>query len=137
MKRQRAFTLIEVMIVVAIVGILASVAYPSYQQYVLKTHRAVAAACAMEVAQFMERYYTTTMTYVGAALPALACRTDLAARYTLEFDATLPTTASTYRILAVPVAGGPQARDTRCATLRIDQTGLKTVSGSASAAECW
>src|SRR3546814_7599636 len=75
MKTQmRGFTLIELMVVVAIIAILASIAYPAYTDYIVKTRRSAGAACLLEQAQFMERYYTTNMGYSSAALPATACR---------------------------------------------------------------
>lgn len=132
-RLQTGFTLMELMIVVAIVGILAAVALPSYQDYVLRTRRVTAASCLMEVAQQMERQYSTAMSYV-VALPAASCRTDLTGFYTFAFATSEPT-ASTFKIEATPA--GAQAGDTRCDVLSINQQGVKTVSGTGSVADCW
>src|SRR3546814_14278566 len=88
MKTQmRGFTLIELMVVVAIIAILASIAYPAYTDYIVKTRRSAGAACLLEQARFMERYYTTNMGYSSAALPATACRPELRAHYPFDFSA--------------------------------------------------
>ncbi|MBT3066086.1 type IV pilin protein [Rhodoferax sp. U11-2br] len=135
-KRSHAgFTLIELMITVAIIGILAAIALPSYQQHVLRTRRVTAGACLMEMAQFMERQYATAMSY-AVALPTdrTSCDNDLAGSYVFAFANTQPTT-TTYTINATP--SGAQSSDTRCGTLSITQAGVKGVSGTSSAAECW
>ena len=144
---QTGFTLMELMIVVAIVGILAAVALPSYKDHVLRTRRVTAASCLMELAQWMERNYATCMTYektgtpptCGTAmdstqLPATSCRTDLTNFYTFAFATDEPK-ASTYKIEATPV--GAQANDNKCATLSINHKGEKTESGTSTAPECW
>lgn len=134
--REAGFSLIELMIVVAIVGILVVVAYPSYADYVRRSARAEAKGILLENAQFMERWYTTNGTYVGAALPVLRSPrgvVDGAQRYNLSFAA--DPAATTYRLQAVPVAGSPQASDS-CGTLTLDQAGTKGVSKSTVAA-CW
>ena len=135
----RGFTLIELMIVVLVIGILAAIALPSYQRHVTETRRGAAQGCLLELAQFSERFYTTNMTYVGLALPATQCRTDLAVFYTFSLNG-VPD-ARTYSLQAV-TQGGQATRDPNCATLRIDQTGDRTSLNSANAASaanpaCW
>lgn len=130
---QSGFTLMELMIVVAIVGILAAIALPSYQDHVLRTRRVTAGACLMEVSQLMERQYATTMSY-DVALPTASCQTELASFYTFAFDTSEPT-ASTYKIKATPA--GAQTSDTRCDVLSINQQGVKTESGTGTVADCW
>ncbi len=125
--RNSGFTLIELMIVVAIIAILASIAYPSYTRYVQKTRRSAAAACVLEGAQYMERYYTTNMSYAGATLPATECRSDSAAFYTISLAVQ---TATTYTVQAAPQ--GAQSGDS-CGTLSVTQTGAK----SPTTAGCW
>jgi len=66
LKSQKAFTLIELMIVVAIIGIIASIAYPSYQDSVRRSRRANAKGVLMNFANAMERYYTVNSTYCDA-----------------------------------------------------------------------
>ncbi|MFN6961561.1 MAG: type IV pilin protein [Rhodocyclaceae bacterium] len=134
--RQHAagFTLIELMIALVVVAILAAIAYPGYQNHVLRTRRATAAACLEELAQQMERRYTTSMSYSQpSSLPAAACVNDLSGFYSFAFA--LQTTASTYKLKATPV--GPQAKDTKCGALTLDHLGTKGKTGPASVAECW
>lgn len=132
-NRQRAFSLIELMTVVAVIGILAAIAIPNYRDYLMKTRRASATGCLMELAQFMERHYTTHMSYADAVLPQTACQTELGGFYNFGYGAAL--TGSTYLLEAIPQGG--QTADTLCATLRINQAGARSVTGTGSAAACW
>jgi type IV pilus assembly protein PilE len=134
MSRFRGFTLIELMVVVAIVGILAAFAIPTYSEYVIKTRRASAAGCLMELSTFMERFHTTSMTYAGANLPQTTCQNNSSSFYTFAFADGEPT-ATTFAIEAKPA--GAQTADSKCATLGINQVGTKSISGSATVSTCW
>lgn len=67
MRKIKGFTLVELMVVVAIIGILAGIAYPSYQDSVTKSRRVDAQGVLMGFANAMERYFTENNTYLGAA----------------------------------------------------------------------
>lgn len=139
--KMQGFTLIEVMIVVAVIAILAAVAYPSYQKSIAKTRRAAAQGCLVEMAQFMERFYTTNMRYdqtaaatpVAVALPSPACRADMTNFYTFGFSTDEPT-ESTYALQAVP-QGAQATVDANCGTLTLTQAGTKGKTGTAT--DCW
>ena len=131
-KRMSGFSLIELMVVVAIVAILAAIAYPSYTNHITKTRRAAGAACAMEAAQFMERYHTTNLNYSGATLPQTQCMNEISDHYTIQMSGAA--TASAYTVQAVP-KGSQSSRDTKCKTLSVNQAGTK--GSGATAAECW
>ncbi len=140
----RGFSLIELMIVVAIVAILASVAYPAYQDHMRKTRRADAQTGLLELAQFLERFYTTNGRYTNAdgtrpALPFTASPKDGGGVYTLQFNETGIAAAERpgrYVLEAVPIAAGVMNNDP-CGTLRLSSTGAKTRTGALAADLCW
>jgi type IV pilus assembly protein PilE len=134
-RYQTGFTLIELVIAIAIVAILTAIAVPSYQEQVRKSNRKAAATCLTEYAQFMERYYTTNLTYVDADPGELGCAKDLEERY--EFGLTAAATANAYSLTAE--AKNAQTDDKKCLNLSINQSGQRSVSGSSSAkpTDCW
>jgi len=137
-RMSAGFSLIELLTVVSIIGILAAIALPSYTNYIMRTNRAAARACISEASQFMERFYSTNMTYVGAdAVLALGCATEssLDTRYTIDLNPA--STQRAYRIRATPI-GVQATRDTKCGVLTLNQAGLRTEGGTATSTnECW
>ncbi len=127
------FTLIELMIVVAVVAILASIAVPSYQEQIRKSRRAQAKADIVEYMQMAERYFTVNNTYVGFTLPVAVSPREAGA--TARYNLAASTQTATALVLTA-TALGPQASD-RCGNLSVSNTGLKTESGTATLAECW
>lgn len=135
---QRGFTLIELMIVVAVIGILAAVGYPSYIGYTVKTHRSAAQSFMQALANRQEQVLLNARSYASSlAALNMAVPEAVAARYSIEVSADMTATPPSYRITATPV-GAQLAYDTACATLTLDQTGARTQSGTTgSTAVCW
>lgn len=143
-RRVAGFTLIELMITVAIVAILASIAYPSYQDHVRQSRRADAQTALLELAQFMERYYTANGRYCPSAngiactnppgLPFTQAPKDGARKfYDLSLSAVTPTT---YTLQAAPIAGTMMAGD-GCGNLTIAHTGVRGRAGALPFDRCW
>ncbi len=140
---QRGFTLIELMIVVAIVAILTAIAYPSYRKYVMRSNRAEAKSILLEDAQYMEKNFaeanvfnqtSTGTTISSSSLPYQQAPKTGSVNYNITLSAI---TATSYTIQAAPT--GAQSGD-ECGTLTINNLGQNNISGgsaSATAADCW
>ena len=152
--RSRGFTLIELMITVAIVSILAAVAYPSYTEYVAKGRRADARARMMAAQQWMERYYTERYSYASKGETTKNTDFDAqtsfvtsppagegAAMYTLS----VAVAGTSYTLTATRQPGSAMANDA-CGNLTLTQDGTKSVvsydtaryaSVAAAVSACW
>jgi len=137
--QHKGFTLLELMITVAVIGILAAISIPSYTSHMIKVRRATAAACLMEGAQYAERHYTTKMTYEGFEVninkspdSVLGCKKEIEEHYKIVAEFKTPG----FELIADPIKR-QLASDTKCGRLSIDQTGKKYVGGTGSVNECW
>jgi len=131
------FTLIELMITVAIVGILATIAATSYQSQVQKSRRTDARSALLDIAGREEKLFSTTNAYgTTAAQLGYSTFTPVGNGYynvTLAVDNTAA--PPTYLITATPI--NVQASDSTCLTLTLDQTGAQGSTGSGTPATCW
>lgn len=148
---QRGFTLLELMIVVAIVGILASIAYPAYQDSVLKGRRAEARTALLELMQQQERYMTQRGTYLvfsnasGVTVPADAATTfktfsgdnSAAPSYRLWAER-CPTPVGITERDCIRVNATPARADAAVNVLSITSTGVKSCTGNTTNTKlCW
>lgn len=134
-SRGLGFTLVELMIAVAIVGILAAVAIPSYRESVARGQRAEARAALLENAQFLERNFTLCNRYdrmpdeddPGACTAAVAIPAPSAPRQgAAAYDIAVAPSAQSFRLTATPASGGSMEGD-RCGALSLDNFGRRSV----------
>lgn len=128
--RVAGFTLIELMIVVAIIGILAAFAYPAYGRYVMETRRTDAVSALLSGIQSMERCRATNYSYAD-------CQNNLPAESEEKFYAITASNVSATTFTLTATAQGAQAQDTDCPTLTIDQTSQRGPVDTSGDADCW
>lgn len=135
MKRAEGFTLIELMVTIAIIGILASIAYPSYTNYLQKGRRASAQTHLMDIAQRQQQYLLDARAYApDIGTLGITTPSDVSTYYTIPaFTVNAAGAPPSFAVTAKPKAGS-QASD-KCGTLGIDSAGSKTTSTGASG--CW
>jgi type IV pilus assembly protein PilE len=138
MRKNQGVTLLELMIVVVIVGILASIAVPTYRSYVMRSQRSDATAGLLRIASAQEKFYLRNNTYTNNL--ALLSLKDSSEHgwYTMA----VPTAdASTFEATAVAPSSSAQSADSACGTFSINATGArgaKKADGSTdNTAECW
>ncbi len=130
-QAQKGFTLVEMVIALACVALLASLAWPSYQNLILRSQRAQARASLLQAAHWLERAASANGSYpLTTDVPASVLQID-GQRYKLS----VTSTAQSYTLSATPV--GTQTADA-CGTLTVNHLGVRSVQGaSQTAAQCW
>ena len=140
MKHAKGFTLIELMITVAIIGILTTIALPQYKQYVIRSNRTAAEAFMMDVANREKQYLLDARSYAidggtpALALLSMAAPSNVASNYSFTVTVPVPTPAPSFTITATPIAGQPQAND---GYLTLDDTGAKCRSANGPCPNSW
>lgn len=127
---KQGFSLIELLIVVVVVAILVSIAYPSYQEYITRARRSEGQSALMDLASRMERYYSEHHTYQTATIGSGNASDVLSSATTAEgwYTLSIPTaTASTYTLQATP-RNTQGTSDTRCQSLTLTHLGVKGIS---------
>ena len=142
---QRGFTLVELMIVVAIITVLVTIAIPSYTKYTVKSNRTAAESFIMGVANKQEQYILDARQYAGVAAVAgdatglttlgVTVPADVSKSYTITIGS-VTSAPPAYKITATPI-GGQLTNDTNCGAVSIDQAGTKTITGTDTVANCW
>ncbi len=153
--RHRGFTLVELIVAMVILATLAAIAIPSYNQYVLKSHRTEAKSALLDAASLEERFFSTSNLYtqnpvqLGYGVAATPVPVGTGYYVISLINATLPVaptalvpggTPATFTITAVPAAGSMQVNDTACASFTISSTGQQTALNSGgidNTANCW
>jgi type IV pilus assembly protein PilE len=136
---QHGFTLVELMVTVAIVAILATIATTSYTSQIRKSRRTDARSAVLDLAGREEKLFSTTNAYTN--IPANlgyagAWPLPVGSGY-YQISVAIGNPPITYQVTAVPVPGGLQAADADCTSLSVDQTGNQTATPAANAALCW
>lgn len=133
-KQQTGFSLIELMVVVAIIGLLASIALPAYNNYVLQSTITDATSVLSARRVLMEQYFQDNRTYVGADTPATPGLCDVGTSKSYNFSCSVVPGATVYTLQATGKSNAAGFSFT------LDQDNAKTSSGPSgwsSGADCW
>lgn len=131
-QRQSGFTLIEMMIVVAVLGIIMAIAVPAYNDQTRRARRGLAKTQLTGMAQQLERFHTSNATYDGFSTATANSPATGTPAYTIVPSGL---TATTFTLTATAV--NSQVADTVCGNMVLTQTGDPTFSGTGGRADCW
>lgn len=145
LRKQKGVTLMELMIVVAIIAIISAFAFPSYMQYVVNTKRTLATSTLLQIADRQQQFFidnkqfTNDLTDLGFSANPLVLKDDGTPTNAGDADAVYTfalsgVAATAYTVTAAPLHG-QASRDTKCASLTLNQAGAR--GNSAGGADCW
>ena len=133
----KGFSLIEILIVLAIAGILASISYPNYRHYIMRVHRTDGQLALLDLACRMETFYAEHETYQTATIATGRDTDVLSSRQSPEGWYTLSLTQvadKTYTLQATPV----NTQDPRCQSLTLNSSGIKGITAAEiNVSQCW
>lgn len=136
-KSDDGFTLIELMIVVAVISILAAIALPSYNEYIRRGHRADARTGLLQANQWLERAATANGVYPSSLPSAMTWSSDASRRYTIGISG--GGTSSNFTLVATRKTPGPQATD-KCGDYTLTYNGVQgnnNMATGVTSADCW
>lgn len=141
-RGMRGVTLIELMIVIVILGVLTTIAVPSYRRYLLRTNRSEAKIALLRLQTAQEKRYLQTNAYTNdvtgdptANPPGLGLQNvSETSKYDIAITA-LSADGQTYTATATPKAA--QTADTDCMNFTINERGVRTNSGTSTSQDCW
>jgi type IV pilus assembly protein PilE len=135
----RGVTLLELLTVLAIVSVVATLALPAYRQHVLRVHRSEAMLALLQVQSAEEKFYLRHGTYgddiFSAAPGGLGVSATVTSRY--QLSVALAADGQSFIATAAPTSDGGQAADLECLAFSIDARGRRAVSGARDARQCW
>lgn len=133
-KRLTGFTLLELMIVIAIISIVSMLTFPLYSQHLIHAKRLQAEVALIKLSNALEQYFLLHNTYEKATLPLLAISEHTADKsYQLQI---ISANNQDYLLTAIPLS--PQAeKDASCAALHLDSNGTKSITGTGDFSQCW
>ena len=130
LSRADGFTLIELMITIAVLAIIVGIAIPSYTQWVIESNRGEGKVVTMQTAQTLERCFTRFSSYANAN--CAVANGDTINSENARYTVTVASAANTFTLTAAP-----QRADPECGSLTLTHTGVRGITGTGTVDDCW